>query len=274
MIPVHSVSQVFDAIRQGKASAADFSTNFFPVEGKLQGWIDHGELFAEEHDGAAFFFKKDRDFWHFYFCAASRAVLMREFSGLPILKTERVVVDFVGNGAALSDTVAAFESEGFRRHAQLRRMSRTSGTASDKISPDTSQVVCAKQSDCDAILALLECSFDRYSEQLPTLYEIELAVERGQVLIAKREGAVAGLLFFETQGFTSMVRYWLVAEPFRALHLGSTLIQHYFNMHGAVRRFVLWVNADNDNAIEKYRHYGYAPDGLVDHVLVNKMIRA
>ena len=70
-----------------------------------------------------------------------------------------------------------------------------------------------------------------------------------------------------------MIRYWMVAEPFRALRLGSALMQHYFNMQGAVRRFVLWVNADNTNAIEKYRHYGYAPDRLVDHVLANQMVR-
>ncbi len=52
------------------------------------------------------------------------------------------------------------------------------------------------------------------------------------------------------------------------------LMRHYLESHGGVRRFTLWVAAVNQNAIEKYRHYGYAPDGLVDQVLVNEMISA
>ena len=42
----------------------------------------------------------------------------------------------------------------------------------------------------------------------------------------------------------------------------------------AVKRFILWVVATNENAVKKYQHYGYAADGLIDHVLANKMIRA
>jgi ribosomal protein S18 acetylase RimI-like enzyme len=80
------------------------------------------------------------------------------------------------------------------------------------------------------------------------------------------------LLFFETQGLASSVRFWAVSEKFRDRRVGSALMQHYFQIHGSVRRFTLWVNASNENAITKYRHYGYAPDGLMDHVLVNQMI--
>jgi hypothetical protein len=50
-------------------------------------------------------------------------------------------------------------------------------------------------------------------------------------------------------------------------------LRHYFTAQSTVRRFVLWVTAANENAVLKYRHYGYNPDGLEDHVLVNKMIR-
>jgi hypothetical protein len=51
-------------------------------------------------------------------------------------------------------------------------------------------------------------------------------------------------------------------------------MQHYFKTQNSVRRFTLWVNAANENAIQKYKHYGYALDGLIDCVLANKMIRA
>ncbi len=104
------------------------------------------------------------------------------------------------------------------------------------------------------------------------LYEIEAAIEARQILAVKCEGALAALLFFESQGFTSTIRYWVVAERFRSHRFGSALMRHYFAAQSAVRRFILWVTADNDNAVLKYRHYGYAPDGLIDHVLVNWIV--
>jgi len=63
-----------------------------------------------------------------------------------------------------------------------------------------------------------------------------------------------------------------VAEQFRAFGLGSVLMRHYFSGQQAVRRFMLWVTAANENALQKYQHYGYAPDGLVDYVLANSLI--
>jgi ribosomal protein S18 acetylase RimI-like enzyme len=102
--------------------------------------------------------------------------------------------------------------------------------------------------------------------------EIECAVDREQIFAVRLEGTLAGLLLFETQGVASTLRYWLVAEPFRARHVGAALMRHYFSTHAAVRRFLLWVVASNDNAVQKYRRYGYAPDGLVDHVLASRPI--
>ena len=103
MSPVSTVAQVFDAIQGAKAGASAFCTNFFPAQGKLQGWIDHGELLGEVRDRSAFFLRKDRDFWHLYFCAADVATLQREIDVLPGLKTERVAVDLVGSEAVLGD---------------------------------------------------------------------------------------------------------------------------------------------------------------------------
>jgi ribosomal protein S18 acetylase RimI-like enzyme len=270
MSPINRVAEVFDAIQAAKARATDLHTNFFPVQSKLQDWIAHGELLGEPRDSAAFFLRKDRDFWHLYFCAASRPALQQELAGLSCLKTEPVVTDLVGQETSLNGWLPAFETAGFRRHLQLQRLARPGQPG-----PVTagSPVVPAEEADAPAVLALIENSFDRYGEQIPELREIEAAIENRQVLVIRCDGALAGLLFFETQGVASTVRFWVVAEKFRARRVGSALMQHYFQTQGAVRRFTLWVNANNENAIAKYRHYGYAPDGLVDHVLANRLIQ-
>ena len=191
-----------------------------------------------------------------------------------MLGTEPVVLDLVGQEPALAGLAGLFEAAGFRLYNRLFRMARTvpPATTPAAIAPDP-RVTIARQADCQPILDLLLWSFDRRAEQIPMLYEIEAAVESGQILVARSEGALAGLLFFETQGLTSTLRYWLIVPEFRAQRFGSGLMQRYFAGHPAVRRFLLWVVASNAIAIGKYEHYGFASEGLVDYVLANEKIR-
>jgi hypothetical protein len=272
MIPAQAIGVVFDAIQQVKAGAPAFCTNFFPVQRKLQEWVEHGELLVEIRGEAAFFLRQDRDFWHFYFCAREAAALRREIAALADLKSRRLAADLVGNEEALREVIGALASAGFRPYARLQRMARAGGPMASSASTGDAPVGRAEQGDGPAVLALLEAGFDRFADQLPLLREIEAAIAAQQILAVKIEGTLAAVLFFETQGFTSSVRYWAVAAPFRDRRLGAVLMRRYLESHSAVRRFTLWVVADNRNAIEKYRHYGYEPDGLVDHVLVNELI--
>ena len=99
MTPVTTVTEVSDAVQRAKTGATTYCTNFFPTQPKLQGWIDHGELAGEFQDRVTFFGRKDRDFWHSYFCAPDVGTLEREVAESSFLRTERVAVDLVGNEA-------------------------------------------------------------------------------------------------------------------------------------------------------------------------------
>jgi hypothetical protein len=274
MSPIRTVPQVFDAIQRAKAGAPEFCTNFFPVQRRLQEWIDHEELQGDFRDGAAFYFRRDRDFQRLYFCAASTTALKSEIARLPELASERIVVELVGNEPALDGTLQLWEAAGFRRHSKLCRMSRTTrlGVSPDASGPSPTPF--AETGDCPGILALLENTFDPYGEQIPTPYEIEAAVKGRRILVIRQDGRIGGLLFFETQGLTSILRFWVVAPECRARRFGSTLMHQFFSSQRASRRFLLWVATDNLQAVQKYRHYGYVSDGLVDHVLANELIRS
>src|SRR5258708_2744627 len=110
MSPVTTVEQVFAAIQKVKADASAFCTNFFPVQRKLQGWIDQGELHGDFRQETAFFFRKDRDFRRFYFCAPNVATLQQGLSTLSSLKTEPMVTDVVGSEAALGELPGLLEA--------------------------------------------------------------------------------------------------------------------------------------------------------------------
>lgn len=274
MQPVDTVKQVFTAIQQVKTNATAFCTNFFPVPQKLQSWIDHSELFCEHQPEAVFFFRKDRDFWRIYYCATNRGGLKQELMDLPDMKTKSMVMDLIEREAAPDSSLPIMESIGFRLYTRLCRLARPGSRGSQPPSPGDLQPVYAGNDDLQAVSDLLNASFDHYAEQLPAIYEIEAAINNRQILLLKHAQTLAGLLFFETQGLASAIRYWVVAEKFRTLRYGSALIRAYFAAHAAIQRFNLWVIADNQPAILRYQHYGYVSDKLVDHVLVNEAIRA
>jgi hypothetical protein len=272
MSPVQTAAEVLAAIQKVKAGATDFCTNFFPVQSRLESWVAHGELTAETRDGVAFFLRIDRDFAHLYFCAANPPALGRELAQLPAIATHKLSTDLVGPEGSLTELLHLAEQCGFRRYSRLVRLARIASTITPSSVKPEAAIELAAEGDVPEILGLIECSFDRFADQLPTLYEIEAAIASRQILLIKQNGQIAALLFFETQGLSSMIRYWLVASHFNSRGFGSALIRHYFSSQSAVRRFILWVTATNENALHKYQHYGYAPDGLVDHVLLSKPI--
>lgn len=270
MSPVRSAGEVLDAIQKIKAGATAFCTNFFPVQSKLESWVAHNELTTEPRDGVTFFLRKDRDFAHLYFCAASPAAFGREVRQLSAQSPHQLATDIVGPEASLAELLSLAQQGGFRRYSRLIRLARVASAVTSPSVPQAAGIDVAAEGDAPEILRLIEGSFDRFADQLPTLHEIEAAIAARQILIIKLEGEIAALLFFETQGLTSTIRYWLVAAQFHSRGFGSTLMRHYFLSQPAVRRFILWVTATNENAIRKYQHYGYAPDGLVDHVLLSE----
>jgi ribosomal protein S18 acetylase RimI-like enzyme len=270
MSPVRSVGEVLDAIQKVKTGAKAFCTNFFPVQSKLESWVAHDELTSEACDGVTFFLRKDRDFAHLYFSAAAPAAFGREIRQLATNAPRKLSTDIVGPEASLTELLDLAEQSGFRRYSRLVRLARVASTVTPPSAQSAAAIELAASGNAPEILGLIEGSFDRFADQLPTLYEIEAAIAARQILLIKHNGDVAALLFFETQGLTSTIRYWLVAEQFHSRGFGSTLIRHYFANQPAVRRFTLWVRTTNENAIQKYAHYGYAPDGLVDHVLLSE----
>jgi ribosomal protein S18 acetylase RimI-like enzyme len=274
MSPVRTSGEVLEAIQKVKAGATAFCTNFFPVQSKLETWVAHGELMAEARDGVTFFLRKDRDFAHLYFCAANPSAFGRELGRLPAIATDKLATDLIGPEASLTEVLRLAEEGGFRRYSRLVRLARVATAVTPASAHTAAGIELAAEADAQEILGLIERSFDRFADQLPTLYEIEAAIAARQIFIIKQNGEIAALLFFETQGLTSTIRYWLVASHFSSRGFGSALIRHYFTIHSAVRRFILWVTATNENAIQKYQHYGYAPDGLVDHVLLSEPVKS
>jgi len=49
-------------------------------------------------------------------------------------------------------------------------------------------------------------------------------------------------------------------------------MRQYLTTQSTVQRFVLWVESDNTDTVQKYRHYHYTKDRVTDYVLANDLI--
>ncbi len=276
MAPVTRLNDVLEAVQRARQNAPNFCTNFFPVEPVLRLWIQQGDLSARSEAGCAFFLRRDRDFFHFYFAAPEAAALGRGLAALNDIHSEPVVVDLIGRPESWQPLAAVFAGCRFRPYRRLVRLARAAKPLPPLIPRDTPPppVVWPDEAESGRVLELIEQFFDRYSDQLPTLDQVRAAVAAHQILAVKVGGELAALLFYETQGLTSLLRYWLVARPHESRGFGSALLREYLGSQTTVRRFLLWVAAQNERAMGKYLQYGYAADGLEDEIMVNERITA
>lgn len=266
---VSDIAQVRQAMQKAKKEGAPFHTNFFPDASRIGGWIQHRDLLGEYSDGLALFLRQDRGFFHLYFCAVDLTALQNAVTLLRNTRGERLAVDLVGAADELGPLLNLFEAAGFRRYTRLCRMVKSVPQGVAATEPASRGIGYAEPTDSPAVFELLSRSFDPYAEQLPTEYEITAAIQERQLLVAKPNGTLAGLLFFETRGLTSTIRYWLIAEGFREQGLGARLMRSFLAMHNSVRRFVLWIIENNHKAAAKYVHYGFARERLIDQVLLS-----
>jgi ribosomal protein S18 acetylase RimI-like enzyme len=265
-----SVAAVYEQMAEAKR-AGSVTTNFYPTAEKLQRWIDGGDLYSLTAANVLFILRRDRDFWHLYYLASHTADLvaaLRELVGSP---RETMTVDVLGKQDLVQATSEMFATVGFRPHCTLHRMTKTVAGEAPAPAADP-EVVWADSADGPALAAMLEAMLDRHAEQIPDAGEMSRAAGEKKILVIRAGGAIAGQLFFEATGQSSILRHWVVDAAYRDRRVGARLMHRYFAECKDVRRFTLWVISDNDNAIDRYKHYGYQQDGLIDQVLMRQAV--
>jgi GNAT superfamily N-acetyltransferase len=271
--PLPSVAAIYEQMDRARR-AGPLVTNFYPVPAKLQRSIERGELFSMTAGNVLFVLRRDRGFLHLSFVASTAAELAAALRELVASVAETVTVDVLGPRERVAEIAELFVQAGFRGHCALHRMTKVTKQAEmspPPAAPDP-EVVFASRDDAAALAGMLETALDRYAEQIPDEDEMTRAVSDRKILVVRSSpvGSIAGLLFFEVTGQSSLLRHWLVDPAHRDQRIGARLMRRYFADCKDVRRFLLWVISDNHNAIDRYRHYGYQQDGLIDQVLIRR----
>lgn len=262
-----SVAAVYEQIDRARR-AGPLVTNLYPSQDKLQRWIERGELFVRTVGNVLFVLRRDRDFLHVSYVASAPEEVAAALEALVETIRETMTIDVIGKPEQVDEAAKLFRSAGFRSHCAMHRMMKL-GEKSLPLAPDP-DVVFAGRDDGAALAGMLEAALDRFTEQIPDVDEMTSAAADHKILIIRSGEAIAGLLFYEVTGQSSLLRHWVVDPAHRDQRVGARLIRRYFANCPEVRRFVLWVISDNHNAIDRYRHYGYHEDGLIDQVLIRQ----
>ncbi|GHU60933.1 hypothetical protein FACS1894121_1720 [Bacteroidia bacterium] len=176
------------------------------------------------------------------------------------------VVDIVGVAAVVESFAVFFEQTGFRKYTVLYRMNRLKNL--DEPQMLDKRVMYAHGEHVYQIHDLLECYFDKYSERIPLVEEIEKWVNKNNVLVITDQQNVIGFLIFEITGVTSYLRYWFTHPDGRDNKIGSALQRRFFHECRHTKRQLFWVINTNENAIMRYKHYGFEAEQLYCQVMI------
>jgi len=251
-----------------------FLTNYYPDPIKTGLWIKNGLFFTELFHETTFFFRKDSDFYHLYYCTTSANNLRNGLTAL-LLKSKDILytIDVIGNIKDVSELGSEIESAGFFPYTVLVRMSRIISVSDGPNIVSNPNLADALPKDSWEVVGLLQQYFDPLAENLPLLHEIESWINAGQVVVFRESDAIQGFLIYEIIGVTSYLRYWFVHPDHREKKIGSLLIQEFFKRCSGTKRQLFWVIQSNENAIKRYIHYGFLPENLVDNIYTNTNIQ-
>ena len=266
-------AEIFAAFRGMGRPGLPLITNFFYLsEAELSPAVASEPSFGLHGANIAYFLAFAAGFYRLFYATCRRESLVET---LPeAIRTARppIVADLIGRPQDIEPSADLFAAAGFQRYAYYQRMCLLKPPDAVPRQPAGPQPVVwvttpAILADTLEIHRLIAMHFDEHAEHLPAREEVEGAIRARTILVVRRGAAIAALLYYDRVGVTSTLRYWFVSSDFRGEGLGAGLIRRHFHDCHEQRRFLLWVDTANCNAIARYQHYGYTSDGVFDRIM-------
>lgn len=265
MQAVNSIETLRALPSEVRAKRKGFLTNFYLDEVKHSLWIQKSVLAYEWISDTLFFVKDSETFWNVFYCTTTMEAFSTDLTAFKLKHAEKTLVfDIVGREAQCTPMVKLFEEQGFTEATSLVRMTRM--TEPMAFMPDDT-VTQANPSEIPEIFSLLHQYFDEKTEQIPFMEELVSYASDGHVLICKENGQTAGFLIYELNATTLYLRYWFTHPDLRDKKVGSRLLRRFFEEGKDTKRQIFWVIRNNENAIKRYRHYGFAEENMFDFVM-------
>lgn len=269
MNKVNSVEHLVELVSKIRNLKKGFFTNFYLDTFKHDIWIKKNILFFEEYGETLFFIRLNKGFWNIFHTTSNIDELNNSLSTfLQIHSTQLMITDIIGNEEQCILINDCFKRNSFQYYNKLVRMSKLTKEELE-FSPNNN-VSYANIDDAGTVLSILNKYFDPLCEQIPYIEEISEYAKDNKILLYKENELILGFVIYEMNKSTLYLRYWFVHPDHRNKKIGSTLLNHYFYEGRQTRRQLFWVLTDNENAIKRYRHFGYNEENMYDYILIKK----
>lgn len=265
MQQVNSSEELQKQVAEIRALQLGFLTNFFPDPVKHTLWIKKGNCFIDRVGNTLFIIKKAPNFWNVFYASTTIDGLVADLNEFQ-KKNPNVTMmfDLVGREVQCQPLVEKFKELGCKEATSLVRMTRL--TESMVYVPDET-IRYATENDLPLISHQLHQYFDERTEQIPYDEEmLKYAIEK-RILVCEENGFVIGHLIFELNATTLYLRYWFTHPDYRDKKVGSRLLRRFFEEGKDTKRQLFWVIRTNENAIKRYKHYGFNEENMFDFVM-------
>jgi GNAT superfamily N-acetyltransferase len=251
-----------------KSRSREYTTNCFADPQLMEQWAREGQLSIVRSPGALLLLRRGDRVLHLFHSASDHVSLGNALQQLVRLAlNEPVSADLVGRSTEIETLKGTYSRCGFQPYKCLLRMTRI-GPLNAPPAVSETKVLSADRGQTAGVRKFLSQLLDPCSEQIPEMSDLERAAEQGQILIVREGRELGGVLIFKTVGQSSTLRYWFVDPRMRGKRIGALLMRSFLHRVSQCHRITLWVFADNEDAIMKYRHYEFNNDGLQDWIML------
>jgi hypothetical protein len=269
MIPLTTFQTILENINQIKSFKKGYLTNFYKTEKDIKSYIKQSKIFYLLESESFFLIIENDSFCNLFFISTSDSQLSKDLSVLKkLIDSKPIVVDIVTKDVFPKEK-KVFEENDFNNYTSLVRMSRLKYDSNTQTESNPN-IFFAKSEQVEEILVLLYTNFDQKAEQLPDKVQVLEWISNNCIYTYMYEGKIIGLIIFEIIGITLFLRYWFVNSSFRDRKIGSELFSYFLYAGKETKRQLFWVLQSNENAIKRYKHFGFQAENMFNFVMINK----
>lgn len=265
MYLIKSIEELRQLPAEIRAKRRGFITNFFLDPVKHGVWIAKGDCLAEYLGNTLFIIKSSPTFWNVFYCSTTLDEFSNDLSAFITSHSSIIMMfDIVGRDVQCLPLVELFSNKGFKEATSLVRMTRMTEPLDYRAD---STVRKASIDDITLVSKYLHSFFDEKTEQIPYDEELYGYAQQEHIIVCEEHGQILGFLIYELNASTIYLRYWFTHPDYRNRKVGSRLLRCFFEEGKNTKRQLFWVIRTNDNAIKRYKHYGFSEDNMFDFVM-------
>lgn len=253
---LNSYCEIAKIIKEAKLAGISNYSNYFPNPKLHAEWISKNELWVWKQKNIILLIHKLKKFSEIFFFSKDIDSLRSALESINLKKSNPILLEIINKSETDLYNLPVSKI--------LKRMVRI-GTP-ENFSSDRKSVIRADISYKDILTNIFEKNFHPAIEHIPDDNELSQLIENNCVYICNTENEIAGFIIFELVGSSVHLRYWWVNPLYRNQGVGSSLMSLFFEVGKNTVRQFLWVFDDNENAIKRYKHYGFKFDGMFDRI--------